>query len=58
MNAVVLIQDSNVIRGKWKMGRVKKVSMSYDNKVCRVIVAYKTFPPTERANRYPRYSIH
>ena len=34
------------------MGIVKKVIMSSDNKVRRVIVAYKNFPPTEKVSQY------
>ena len=39
---VVLVQDSNAVRGQWKMAIVEEVIKSDDNKVCRVIVAHST----------------
>ena len=39
---VVLVQDSNAIRGQWKMALVEEVIESDDNKVRRVIVAHST----------------
>lgn len=38
---VVLIQDSNVIRGEWKMGVVTETHPGDDGKVRRVTVSYK-----------------
>ena len=38
---VVLIQDSNAVRGKYRMGIVKEVMPSADGCVRRVIVSYK-----------------
>ena len=37
---VVLIEDSNAIRGKWKMGLVKNVKVSEDGKVRRCNITY------------------
>ena len=39
---VVLVQDSNAVRGQWKMEIVEEVIKSGDNKVRRVIVAHST----------------
>ena len=39
---VVLVQDSNAVRGQWKMAIVEEVIKSGDNKVRRVIVAHST----------------
>ena len=38
---VVIIQDSNVVRGEWKLGLVQSVLPSDDGKVRRVKVSYK-----------------
>ena len=38
---VVLIQDNNMVRGKWKLGRVSKILQSKDGKVRKVEVKYK-----------------
>ena len=40
-NDIVLIQDSNAIRGHWKMGKVIKAHQSNDGKVRKVDVQYK-----------------
>ena len=37
----VLLQDSNAVRGEWKMGLVTQVFPSEDQKVRRVVVSYK-----------------
>ena len=39
---IVMIQDSNAIRGNWRLGRVKDVLPSNDGKVRRVKVEYKS----------------
>ena len=44
---VVLVQDSNTVRGKWKMARVFKTSMDDDGKVRKVIVEYKNLDSME-----------
>ena len=41
VNDVMLIQDSNLVRGRYKMGIVKHVFPSDDGHVRRVIVSYK-----------------
>ena len=41
VNDIVLIQDSNTVRGNWKLGRVSKVFPSEDGKVRNVEVQYK-----------------
>ena len=38
---VVLIQDSNALRGDWRIGIVTEAHPSHDNKVRRVTVSYK-----------------
>ena len=38
---IVLVQDSNMIRGKWKLAQISKVLPSSDNIVRDVIVRYK-----------------
>ena len=38
---IVLIQDSNMIRGKWKMGQVSAILPSSDDRVRDVMVRYK-----------------
>ena len=49
---IVLIQDSNDVRGKWKLGRVSKCKVSDDGKVRRVEVQYKIPRPNERMHEY------
>jgi len=39
---VVLVQDSNAVRGRWKMALVKEPLLSEDSKVRRVKIAYRT----------------
>ena len=38
---VVLIQDSNLVRGEWKMGVVSRILVSKDGRVRNVEVRYK-----------------
>ena len=38
---IVLIQDSNAIRGVWKMGRIMEATPGADGKVRNVKVQYK-----------------
>ena len=38
---IVLTQDSNAVRGDWRIGIVTDVHPSHDNKVRRVTVSYK-----------------
>lgn len=49
---VVLIQDSNVVRGEWKMGIITAVHPSDDNKVRRVTVSYKNYRKDSDPGRY------
>ena len=49
---VVLIQDSTLVRGNWKLGRVSQVFPSQDCKVRKVEVRYKNPQPGEPANEY------
>ncbi len=49
---VVLIQDSNAVRGEWKMGVVTAVHPSDDNKVRRVTVSYKNYRRDEPVEDY------
>ena len=38
----MLVKDSNTLRGKWKMARVKQAHISEDRKVRRVRITYHT----------------
>ena len=38
---IVMIQDSNLVRGKWRLGRVSKIKPGDDGKVRNVEVQYK-----------------
>ena len=49
---VVLIQDTNVVRGEWKMRIITTVHPSDDNKVRRVTVSYKNYRKDEDPGRY------
>ena len=42
---IVLIKDSNSVRGRWKLGRVNKTIASGDGYVRRCVVVYKQQPP-------------
>lgn len=49
---VVIIQDSNQIRGKWRLGKISKVFPGQDGKVRRVHVQYKNPKPGEPVTKY------
>ena len=49
---VVLIQDSNQVRGNWKLGKVSKVYPGDDAKVRKVDVEYKNPRPGEPVDKY------
>ena len=49
---IVLIQDSNQIRGQWKLGKVSQVFPGEDGIVRKVHVAYKNPKPGEPAHMY------
>ena len=49
---VVLIQDTNVLRGEWRMGVVTSTFPGLDGRVRRVTVSYKNFRPDERRDHY------
>lgn len=49
---VVLIQDSNAVRGQWKMGRVTQAFPGDDERVRKVEVQYKCFPPDDKSKEY------
>ena len=49
---VVLIQDSNLIRNQWKLGKVSKTFEGQDGKVCKVQVQYKNPKPGEPVLQY------
>ena len=49
---VVLVQDSNAIRGKWKLGRVTTVYPGKDGRVRSVEIGYKNPKPDERMDNY------
>ena len=42
INDIVLIQDSNILRGNWKLGRVSNIYPSNDGVVRKVEVQYKS----------------
>ena len=48
---VVLTQDNNLFRGKWKKGVVMEVFPSQDGKVRRVLVSYKNFSAAEKSQQ-------
>ena len=48
----MLIQDSNQIRGQWKLGKVSEVFAGEDGIVRKVHVAYKNPKPGEPAHMY------
>ena len=49
---VVLIQDTNLLRGQWKLGKVSKTYPGSDGKVRRVSVQYKSQNPKEPVTKY------
>ena len=49
---LVLVQDSNVVRGEWKRGLVTKVYPSDDGRARRVLVSYKNPRPDQKADCY------
>ena len=49
---VVLIQDSNLLRGNWKLGKVSNVYPGADGKVRIVDVQYKNLTVSEPMNQY------
>jgi hypothetical protein len=49
---VVLIQDSNQVRGNWRLGRVSKVKPGNDGKVRNIEVQYKNPKSGEPVNKY------
>lgn len=49
---IVLVQDSNVIRGQWTLAQVCNKHVSADGKVRNVDVRYKVHPSTEPASVY------
>lgn len=52
VNDIVLIQDSNQIRGRWKLGRVAAADPGKDGKVRKVDVQYKNPAPNEKVGIY------
>ena len=55
---IVLVQDSNAVRGSWKMARVSQTFIDNDSKVRRFTVEYKNLDPNEKSEykgkRYKR----
>ena len=49
---IVLLQDSNLVRGQWRLGKVSQVYPDSDGKVRRVEVQYKNPKPGERITKY------
>ena len=49
---VVLIQDSNQVRGNWKLGKASKVYPGDDARVRKVDMEYKNPRPGEPVNKY------
>ena len=52
VGSIVLIQDSEKVRGKWKLGKVSKCKFSDCNKVRLVEVQYKVPKPNESMHKY------
>ena len=49
---IVLIQDSNSIRGQWKLGKVSNTYPGTDGKVRKVYVQYKNLNADEPTAKY------
>lgn len=49
---IVLIQDSNQIRGNWKLGRVIAANPGKDGKIRKVTIQYKNPAPNEKVGIY------
>ena len=49
---VVLIQDSNQVRGNWKLGKVSKLYPGDDTRVRKVDVEYKNPRPGDPVDKY------
>ena len=49
---IVLIQDSNLIRGQWKLGKVSNTYPGTDGKVGKVDVQYKNLNADEPTAKY------
>ena len=49
---VVLIQDSNLVRGNWTLGKVSNVYPGADGKMRRVDVQYKNLTISEPTKQY------
>ena len=50
---IVLVQDSNAVRGEWKMALVEEAKCSKDGRVRRVIVSYRTSLGTRKEVERP-----
>ena len=49
---VVLIQDSNLVRGQWRLGIVSTTHLGKDKKVRRVEIKYKNPKAGEKVSKY------
>ena len=49
---IVLMQDSNQIRGQWKLGSESKICPGKDGKVRKIEVQYKNPRPGEPVTKY------
>ena len=49
---VVIVPDSNTLRGEYRLARVVKVVPSRDGVGRRVVIAYKNFKPGEPVTQY------
>ena len=49
---IVLNQDSNLIRGQWKLGKVSNTHPATDGKVHKVDVQYKNLNADEPTTKY------
>ena len=49
---ILIIKDSNVLRGRWKLGMVATVYPSEDDLVRMVTVAYKNLKDDEKVSIY------
>ena len=48
----MIIKDSNLVRGKWRLGRVSKIKPGDDGKVRNVEIQYKNLKIGEQVGDY------
>ena len=50
---IVILQDSNQVRGTWRLSSVSRVFPGEDGRVHQVEVQHKNIPANEAVQRYP-----